>query len=54
MVANESGVKVISLPYNLGIGAAVQTGFILAQAGNYEIAVQVDGDGQHDPAEIEV
>ena len=54
LVANESGVKVISLPYNLGIGAAVQTGFILAQAGNYEIAVQVDGDGQHDPAEIEV
>ena len=54
LVAYESGAKVISLPYNLGIGAAVQTGFILAQAGNYEIAVQVDGDGQHDPAEIEV
>ena len=54
LVAYESGAKVISLPYNLGIGAAVQTGFILAQAGNYEIAVQVDGDGQHDPSEIEV
>ena len=54
LAAYESGAKVISLPYNLGIGAAVQTGFILAQAGNYEIAVQVDGDGQHDPAEIEV
>ncbi len=53
-VAYESGAKVVSLPYNLGIGAAVQTGFILAQAGNYEIAVQVDGDGQHDPGEIEV
>ena len=54
LLAYESGAKVISLPYNLGIGAAVQTGFILAQSGNYEIAVQVDGDGQHDPSEIEV
>ena len=54
LVAYESGAKVISLPYNLVIGAAVQTGFILAQSGNYEIAIQVDGDGQHDPSEIEV
>ena len=54
LAAYEAGAKVISLPYNLGIGAAVQTGFILAQAGNYDIAVQVDGDGQHDPSEIEV
>jgi len=49
--ANESkakGVDVISLPFNLGIGGAVQTGFQYAVKFNYDIAVQVDGDNQHD------
>jgi len=48
--ARQAGGMVISLPFNLGIGAAVQTGFQYAQKHQYEIAVQIDGDGQHDPA----
>lgn len=44
--------SVISLPINLGIGGAVQTGYIYARENGYEIAVQHDGDGQHDPAAI--
>lgn len=39
--------KVIDLPYNLGIGGAVQTGFKYARAYKYQYAIQVDGDGQH-------
>lgn len=48
--ASQAGGMVVSLPFNLGIGAAVQTGFQYAQKYQYDIAVQVDGDGQHDPA----
>ncbi len=44
--------KVIDLPANLGIGGAVQTGFKFAAAGNYDIALQFDGDGQHLASEI--
>ncbi len=46
--AQEAGARVISLPFNLGIGGAVQTGFQFAYDKGYDIAVQVDGDGQHD------
>lgn len=46
--AGQAGGKVVSLPFNLGIGAAVQTGFQYAQQHHYDIAVQIDGDGQHD------
>lgn len=42
----------ISLPINLGIGGAVQTGFKYAYEHNYDFAVQIDGDGQHPPTEI--
>lgn len=45
--------RVISLPVNLGIGGAVQTGLQIALDENYDYAVQVDGDGQHPPAELE-
>lgn len=48
--ACQAGGMVVSLPFNLGIGAAVQTGFQYAQRHQYDIAVQVDGDGQHDAA----
>lgn len=41
--------NVIHLPVNLGIGGAVQTGYLYAARNGYDIAVQVDGDGQHDP-----
>jgi glycosyltransferase involved in cell wall biosynthesis len=51
-VAAESGAHVITLPFNLGIGGAVQTGYQYARDHDFDLAVQVDGDGQHDPAEI--
>lgn len=43
----------ITLPTNLGIGGAVQSGYIYACENDYDIAIQIDGDGQHDPAYIE-
>ncbi|GAA3409690.1 glycosyltransferase family 2 protein [Paenibacillus hodogayensis] len=46
------GVKVVDLPFNLGIGGAVQTGFKYAQAQGYSYMVQIDGDGQHIPREV--
>jgi hypothetical protein len=49
-IARERNVPVIQLPANLGIGGAVQTGFKYAVAKKYDIAVQLDGDGQHDPS----
>ena len=51
-VAAEHGARVLRLPFNLGIGGAVQTGFRYAWENGYELAVRVDGDGQHDPAEL--
>jgi glycosyltransferase involved in cell wall biosynthesis len=51
-IAAESGAHVITLPFNLGIGGAVQTGYQYARDHDFELAVQVDGDGQHDPSEI--
>jgi glycosyltransferase involved in cell wall biosynthesis len=50
--AREHGARVVTLPFNLGIGGAVQTGFRYAAAHGYELAVRVDGDGQHDPGEL--
>jgi len=46
-------VMVIDLPCNLGIGGAMQTGYMYALKNNYDVAVQVDGDGQHNPADID-
>lgn len=43
----------IDLPINLGIGGAVQTGFKYALQNNFDIAIQMDGDGQHPPSELE-
>ncbi len=51
--AGKAGVFVISLPFNIGIGAAVQTGFQFALKEGFDIAVQVDGDGQHDSTFLE-
>lgn len=51
-VAREKGVSVLNLPFNLGIGGAMQAGYKYAFEKNYDIAIQVDGDGQHDPREI--
>lgn len=51
-VAREAGAAVVSLPFNLGIGGAVQTGFKYALARGYETVIRLDGDGQHDPQQI--
>jgi glycosyltransferase involved in cell wall biosynthesis len=50
--ATEAGASVLKLPFNLGIGGAMQTGYVYAYENGYEIAVQVDGDGQHDARDI--
>ena len=51
-LAREAGAIVLSHPFNLGIGGAVQSGYRYAFLEGYEVAVQVDGDGQHDPAQL--
>jgi glycosyltransferase involved in cell wall biosynthesis len=51
-VAAERGAFVLRLPFNVGIGGAMQTGYRFAFERGYELAVQIDGDGQHDPAEL--
>jgi len=48
--AMEAGVKVLSHPFNLGYGIALQTGYKYALTKGFEIVVQMDGDGQHDPS----
>nr|WP_222126740.1 glycosyltransferase family 2 protein [Paenibacillus sp. 32O-W] len=48
-ICKELNIKVIDLPCNLGIGGAVQTGYKYADENGYDIAIQVDGDGQHRP-----
>jgi len=51
-VAEAHGATVLRLPFNVGIGGAVQTGFRHAVAERYDVAIRLDGDGQHDPSEI--
>lgn len=51
-VCQENGFNVLNLPVNLGIGGAVQTGYKYALENNYDIAIQMDADGQHDPKYI--
>lgn len=52
-VCRERGYQYINLSINLGIGGAVQTGYKYARDKGYDIAVQIDGDGQHDVAFLE-
>jgi len=52
-VAEAAGAAVVRHPFNLGIGGAVQSGFTYALENGYDYMVQVDGDGQHDPGQIE-
>ena len=49
-ICEQHGFHLINLPVNLGIGGAVQTGYLYGYRNGYEMAVQVDGNGQHDPA----
>ncbi|MDQ0089970.1 glycosyltransferase involved in cell wall biosynthesis [Paenibacillus anaericanus] len=51
-VCEQHTVTYIDLPNNLGIGGAVQTGYQFAAKHNYDIAIQIDGDGQHNPEYI--
>ena len=52
-IAERHGATVLPLLFNVGIGGAVQTGFRYARDEGYEIAVRLDGDGQHDASELE-
>lgn len=51
-VARSAGAKVLRHPFNLGIGGAVQSGYQFALEHGYDVAIQVDGDGQHDARHI--
>jgi len=52
-VATTHGARVLRLPFNLGIGGSVQTAFRFAHENGFELAVRLDGDGQHDAAHLE-
>ncbi|MCY3719574.1 MAG: glycosyltransferase family 2 protein [Anaerolineaceae bacterium] len=52
-VARSAGAMVLSLPYNLGIGAAVQTGFAFAERHGYAFVLRSDGDGQHGAKDLQ-
>lgn len=51
--AREAGAKVVSLPFNMGVGTALRTGFRYAERHGYQRVVQTDADGQHDAAQIQ-
>jgi glycosyltransferase involved in cell wall biosynthesis len=50
--AERAGAHVVRLPFNLGIGGAMQTGYQYARDHGFDLAVQIDGDGQHNPSEL--
>jgi glycosyltransferase involved in cell wall biosynthesis len=52
LVAEAKGARVLVLPFNLGIGGSVQTAFRYALEEGFELAVRLDGDGQHDPVNL--
>lgn len=52
-ITKEMGVEILDLPFNIGVGGAMQTGFRFAAEKDYDIALQIDGDGQHDPQSIQ-
>ena len=49
-ILSAAGCRYLDLPVNLGIGGAVQSGYRYAMENGYDVTVQMDGDGQHDPA----
>ncbi|MBN9196885.1 MAG: glycosyltransferase, partial [Microbacterium sp.] len=53
-IARAAGARVIALPFNLGVGGAMRAGFRYARDHAYDVVVQVDGDGQHDPRDVAV
>ncbi len=52
LAAADAGATVVRMPFNLGIGGAVQAGYQYAYEHGHDLAVQIDGDGQHDPAQV--
>lgn len=52
-VALAAGAAVVSLPFNVGVGGAMRTAFLYAKREGYTALVQVDADGQHDPADLD-
>lgn len=52
-VAVAAGATVVSLPFNVGVGGAMRTAFLYAKREGYQAMVQVDADGQHDPADLD-
>jgi glycosyltransferase involved in cell wall biosynthesis len=50
--ASQAGAHVLRLPVNVGVGGALRCGFRWALANDYDVVVQVDGDGQHDPSQV--
>jgi glycosyltransferase involved in cell wall biosynthesis len=53
LIAEKAGAAVLRLPFNLGVGGAMRTGFKYAIRNGYSAAIQVDSDGQHDPHDID-
>jgi glycosyltransferase involved in cell wall biosynthesis len=51
-VARAAGATVLQLPFNMGVGGAMRTGFKYAKSHGYSQVIQVDADGQHDPRDI--
>lgn len=51
-VARDAGATVVELPFNMGVGGAMRTGFKYAKMHGYSQVIQVDADGQHDPRDI--
>ncbi len=51
-VARAAGARVLELPFNLGVGGAMRLGFRYAQENGFPVAVQLDSDGQHNPADV--
>ena len=51
-MALAAGADVVSLHHNIGYGGALQTGYLYARLNGYDIVVQMDGDGQHDPSSL--
>jgi glycosyltransferase involved in cell wall biosynthesis len=52
-LAREARAAVVSLPFNVGVGGAMRTAFLYAKRHGYSALVQVDADGQHDPADLD-
>lgn len=52
-VARRGRTKVLDLPLNLGVGGAMRAGYKFAARAGYDVAIQLDADGQHDPADVE-